>query len=120
MDIKKPNPLNPIESIANLFRYAKKHGWQKTLEDWKYNYIMQDTPEQLLTKEIYGYIGMMGALLLAIVILSLNGFWYIALVMLFSIWIAYAQFKGRLKQRKQLIDIKKQLKEAEQENGIQS
>ena len=97
-----------MKPIINLFKHAKKHGWKKTMQDWKYNFIMLESPEQILRKEIIGYIGTLMGLLLASVIFISRGMWFISVIMCFSMLIAYANLKGKLKQSQILKDIKKQ------------
>ena len=106
--------LNPIKSIVKFFKYWKKHGWNKTSKDLKYNYLMLETPENLLKKEITSYIGVLGALLLALVFLAFRGFWYISLIMLFSIAISYYQMKGKLIQLKKLKEMTEQFENPEE------
>ncbi len=100
----KYNPLN-------FFKYWEKHGFRKTALQWKENYLSLDSPELLLKKEIINYIGLIGALLVATVILLGRGAWYISLIMIFSIGISYINLRGKLIQLKKLKDMMKQFEE---------
>lgn len=100
-----------ISNLLNVYRSIKKIGWKKTKEKWYYNYVMLETPEQLLRKEIYGYIGTIGGLLIAIVIFISRGLWYVCIAMAFSLLIMYSKLKGTLKQQQELKDIEEQFQE---------
>jgi len=104
----KYNPLN-------FFKHWKKHGYRKTVEAWKKNYYFLDTPEQLLRKEIISYIGIIGAQLIALVILAFRGVWYISLIMLFGIGIGYYAMKGKLMQLRKLREMTRQFEEMKME-----
>jgi hypothetical protein len=102
-----------MNQINKFIKHWKKYGWKKTIEKWKYNYVMLDTPEQLAQKEIYGYIGAMGGLLLAIVVLVSRGTWYIVIALGATMWIMYMQFKQKLQSLQNIKDMNKQLEELE-------
>ncbi len=97
-----------ISNLLNVYRSIRKIGWKKTKEKWYYSYVMLETPEQLLKKEIFGYIGTIGGLLLAIIIMISRGYWYITIAMAFSLLIMYSKLKGTLKQQQELKNIKEQ------------
>jgi len=91
-------------------KYWRKYGWKKTWKQLKYNYVMLDTPEQLLRKEIIGYIGAIIGMLVGITMFIWKGTWYYTIAMLFTILIFYAQLKGKLKQLKILKEMEEQYK----------
>lgn len=103
--IKMNNPLN-------LFKYWRKWGWKKTKKEWTKQYLMLETPENLLKKEIGGYIGMMAALLFALVVFAFKKSWSVAILFLVSIYIAYTQMKGKLMQLHKLNEMTRQFQES--------
>ncbi len=107
----KSNPFN-------LFRYWKKHGWKETKKQWNYNFLMLDTPEQSIKKEIYGFIGLIGALFFATVSFAVKGSWAVTAVFTCSLWLAYVQLKQKLKQLKILRDMSNPEEEEYEEVGV--
>lgn len=104
-----------MKGIFNFIRHCRIYGFRETFEKWKYNYYMLDTPEQLLKKEIIGYIGGIGGLLLAMVMFTVRGMWFVCIAMGFSIFIMYAQLKGKLKSLQILRDVQKDFNENKEE-----
>ena len=92
--------------ILRLIRYVKKHGWEKAKKEWKRQYLLLETPEQLLKKEIIGYTGALFGMTIAIIVLLMRGTWYLTIAMVFVTFIMWTQLKGRLKQKQLLKDIK--------------
>lgn len=107
--------MKPIKNIKNLLKYIRVHGYHKAMRDWKKAYLSLETPEQLLKKEIYSYVGLIGAMLIAAVVLAWSGSWHISLVLVFSIGIAYTQLKGKLMQLNKL----KEMMENFKVNGVE-
>lgn len=103
--------FNPFKNIIHLVKYLKKYGWKKTREEWYYRYSMLDTPEQLIKKEIYGYIGAITGLVLSTIYFLIKGMWTISLAMGGSCWIMQIQMKQKLRQLRALRDIQKQFDE---------
>ncbi len=101
-------PEIKLSNLLNVYRLIKKIGWKATKKKWYYNYIMLETPDQLLKKEIFGYIGTIGGLLIAIIIFISRGYWYVTIAMAFSLLIMYAKLKGTLKQQQELKNIQEQ------------
>lgn len=97
--------------IINLFKYARKHGWKETFKQWKYNYLMLETPEQLIKKEIIGYLGSIIGMCIAIVMFVLLGYWYLVVAIAFTILIQYSQLVGKLKVLQQFKESQVKLRE---------
>ena len=91
----------------NLIKYWKKHGWQKTKKEWTKNYLLLETPENLLKKEIIGYAGMIAGSALAFILFVMDGLWRVSLLFVMSIWLLYVQLKGKLISLKRLRDMEK-------------
>lgn len=92
-------------NISNLIRVYRRDGRKKTWEQFKIRFYEQATPERLVAQEMYGYIGSLGGLILAIIITYLNGLWYISIIMFFAAWITYVKLKGCMKQRRTMKEI---------------
>jgi hypothetical protein len=97
--------------IVSLFKYAHKHGWKETFKQWKYNYLMLETPEQLIKKEIIGYIGSIIGMCIAIMMFVFLGYWYLVVAIAFTILIQYSQLVGKLKVLEQFRESQERLKE---------
>lgn len=102
---------NPFFPFVNFYKYQKKEGFKKAYKDWKYQFIMLDTPKQLLKKEIMSYSGLLGGMTLAIIILITRGNWYFAIPMLFTLLIMWYQLKAKLKALQSWKDLEEQTKE---------
>lgn len=97
-----------MRSLINFFRFLRENGWERTWDRWKYNYAMLDTPEQLLRKEVFGYVGAMFGLLIGLVFMFFRGLWFISVVMGFSCFIMNCQLKSKLRQLRLLKNIKEE------------
>jgi len=104
-----------MKQITNLINHWKIHGWKKTKADWYYNFVMLETPEQTLKKQILGYCGSIIGMIFAIVVLIYKDLWYITIAMAFMILIQYASLKQHLKQKQVLKDIKNKYENLEEE-----
>ena len=97
-------------SPLNLLKYWKEHGYKKTMKEWKKNYLFLDTPEQLLKKEIYSHIGMIGAFLVALVSFAYRGSWAVSLIMIFGAATSYYTMKGKMMQLNRLREMVEQFR----------
>ena len=88
------------------FKHIKKHGFRKFLKDWKYNFIMLQTPEHLLNQEIYGMAGTIVGLILIFIAIAYTKRYYILLAIAFSGLIIYSQLKQKLQQKQTMKDLK--------------
>jgi hypothetical protein len=100
-----------IKGISNFIKSWKKYGLKKTIEKWKYNYIMLETPQGIIKKRIWGGIGTISGLIIAMFIFLYKQMWYITIIMGFSALIVYANLKGDLKQLQTLKDLEKEFEE---------
>jgi hypothetical protein len=98
---------NPNIKKVNLIKDIRKYGWKKTWEKIKHNFIMLETPKQLLGMEIIGFKGAIIGTIFALGYLLTKGMWYICIAIAFAILIQYAGLKGKLQQREQLRQLEK-------------
>ena len=108
-----------VNAILNLIKYVRKHGWKKGMEDWKYQFLMLDTPKQLLKKEIVTYYGALGGMTLAIIVLVTRGSWYIGIPMFFALFIMWYQLKAKLQALERMKIFEEQIKELEDNETIE-
>ena len=108
-----------VNSILNLIKYIRKHGWKKGMADWKYQFVMLDTPKQLLKKEIVTYYGALAGMTLAIIVLLTRGVWYIVIPMFFTLFIMWYQLKGKLQALENYKALEKQMKELQEEGKLE-
>ena len=97
---------NPL----NLFKYLKKYGWKKTRQEWTKKYLMLETPENLLKKEIYTQLGYLGAIVFAFVVFFMKDMWSVSILFFFVFVMAFFQLKGKLIQYYKLKEMTKQFK----------
>ena len=88
------------------FSHIKKHGFRKFLKDWKYNFIMLQTPEHLLNQEIYGLFGTIIGLTIIFIAIAYTKRYYILLAIAFSALMIYSQLKQKMQQKQTLVDLK--------------
>lgn len=93
--------------IRNFIRSVKKVGWKETWKQFKYNFVMLETPEQQMKIEIIGFYGSMAGTLFALIYLLFTGLWFITFAVGFSLLIQYGGLKGKLQRRQQFEDVKK-------------
>ncbi len=103
----KQDSLN-FKNLFKVIKYWKQHGFKETMKKWHYNYIMLETPESSLKKELFGQAGTMGGLLLAFVMLIANGVWYVSVAVFFGIYLTWINFKRTLQQLRQMRNIKEE------------
>lgn len=97
-----------MKAIKNLYKHWKKHGWKKTKKELYRNYVMLETPQQLLKKEIMGYLGgILGFLIIIVFFITTKRYLYIVSTG-FMLLIFYAQLKGKLKHLQQLKDMEEE------------
>lgn len=65
-----------MRPIINFIKYSKKHGFKKAWKELKYNYYVLDDPEQLLNKKIFGRMGAITGLGIAMVFMAFRSLWY--------------------------------------------
>jgi len=100
--------LNVIKAITNFIKSWKKYGFKETKKKLYYNYVMLETPEGIIKKRIFGGIGAISGLIMAMFIFLYRRMWYVTIIMGFSALIMYANLKGDLKQLQILKDLEKQ------------
>ena len=112
MDTKK----NKGNGIIKFYKHWKKHGFKKTMDQLKYNYIMLETPQQILKKQLIGYSGSMVATILCGTIFFIKGSWYITVLFFFTLFIQYAGFKQTLQQFYTINNIETLMEHKEEES----
>ena len=110
---------NPFFPFINFYRYSKEHGFKKAYADWKYKFVMLDTPKQLLKKKIVTYYGALGGMTLAIIVLVTRGSWYIGIPMFFALFIMWYQLKAKLQALERMKIFEEQIKELEDNETIE-
>ena len=85
-----------MRSPLNFLKYWRKHGWKKTWDDSKYNYVVLDTPVQLLKKELYGHATALLGFLIAFGWAAGTGNWWLIVLFLGMTYVQYVQFKQKL------------------------
>lgn len=90
--------------FIQFVKYWHKHGLKETLTQLKKNYLLLETPLSLINKEIYGYYGTIVGILLSFIMLLYYGYWYISIIMAFSLLIQYAQLVMKLKQKEMMVE----------------
>lgn len=100
--------IDTTKAIFKFINSIRKYGWKETIKKLKYNFIMLETPEGIVKKRIWGGIGAISGLIIAMFIFLYNKTWYLTIIMGFSALILYANLKGDLKQLQVLKDLEKQ------------
>ena len=104
-----------MKALNNFIKSVRKVGWKETWKQLKYNFVMLESPEQLLKIEITGFAGALFGTLFAFIYLLVVGMWYITIAVGFSVLITYSGLKQKLQQRQQLENIKKLAEELQNE-----
>jgi len=102
----------------NFFKYWKKHGLKATIKQWKYQFIMLETPEWQIQKEIIGYAGALAGGVWGIVFYLIQKRWPFMLLLSGLSLIFYTNFKAKLKQLQGLKDLKEKFKEIEKMEAL--
>ena len=102
--------------IVNFCKYTKKHGIRKAWKEWKYQFVMAETPELTYQKMIWGYsTSLVGSVLgsIYLTILTIQGIqpFYMPLLFIGLTIIFYTQLKGQIKMLENYKDILKQQEE---------
>lgn len=97
--MSKKNP------VRKLIKSTKEIGWKKTWGKWKYNFIMLDTPQQLLRKEVYGWTGALCGNGLAFILTAWTKNYIMLMLYAGLMLVFYSNVKGKLKQLQTLKDI---------------
>ena len=74
----------------------KRDGFKKTWKRMKYNYVMLDSPEQMLKKEIWGGCGMLGAIVLVLSVFAYRKQYFLLPLFVFIFYVNFTQVKGKL------------------------
>lgn len=101
----------------NFFKYLKKYGWKKTIDDWKKNYYLLDSPLQVIKRQLIGYIIATLGILLVLVKFIVSKDWLYMVAIIGTLIIFYSQMEGLIKQYHQIKKIEEQYKEGEN-NGL--
>jgi len=95
--------MNPV---FNFVKIARRDGWLKAWKKLQYQYIMLETPEQQLKKEVFGYCGMLLGVTLAGVVFAWRRQYHLVPLFAFIFYINLTQAKGKYRQLLTLKDIK--------------
>jgi hypothetical protein len=101
----------------NFINWWKEKGFNEAFKKLKYNFIMLETPEQILKIELISYFGMIFGIIFAIVFLIYFKMWYVTIAAMFSLLLQYAGMKHKWQQLQQLKDIQN-LYGGGKENGV--
>ena len=100
-----------MKNPLNFFKHWKKHGLKKTVEEWRYQFVMLDTPEGLTKKEAIGYSGALIGGIWGIIYYLLQGNWGFMILLAGISLVFYSQMKGKLKQLQMLKDMKERFED---------
>ncbi len=95
-----------MDNPFNIFGYAKKHGWKKTLVAWRYNFIMLSTPERLMNQKIWGFGMALVGTIMAFFYYIFKGAWHMVVLIFGLSLIFYSSWKGELKAKQQFREMK--------------
>lgn len=100
-----------MNALTNFIKIARRDGVKETWKKLQYNYVLLETPEQQIKKELYGYCGMLGAIILVLSVFAYRRQWFLLPLFAFIFWVNYCQAKGKYKQLLTLKSIKEKFEE---------
>ncbi|MEM4245468.1 MAG: hypothetical protein QXR60_04675 [Candidatus Nanoarchaeia archaeon] len=95
------------ERFEELKRIYKEKGLKAAFDKWRYNFVVLIQPEDLLLVKIIGSAGSCLFLAVSCVMLSVYYKWYVGVGLGFAALVQFAEFRGSLKQRHDVIALKK-------------
>ena len=102
------NNLDIEKASSKIIKSIKKHGWKKTWENLKYNFVMLETPKGMVKKRIMGGVVAICGLIIVTFIFLFRGSWGLSLIMCGTFLIFYSNLKGDLKQLRILKDLEEE------------
>ena len=103
-----------MEKPPNFFKNWEQNGFKKAIKDFSFYYAMQETPENMNNKRIYGYLGSMVCMCIGGFILLFNGLWYWSMAVAFGLLIQLTGLIEAIQHKKTLEDIKTELLKLEE------
>jgi len=103
--------MNPI---SNLIKHLKKHGYKKTMKDWKRNFLIIQTPEIITNQKIFGTWGSMLGLIVIFIAFIYKDVLYATIAIGFGIYLQYVSLKQLYLQKQTLQDITEQYEEVKE------
>lgn len=97
--------------IAQFIRHWKKHGWKKTVKDWKLNFYRLQTPELINKQHIQGAIAMLLGLAIILITFIKLKMYYAMLAIAAGLFINYISLKQYLCQKEALRKLKEDFEE---------
>jgi len=103
-----------LRNLLKVVVHIRKYGWEKTKEEWVKQYLLLETPESLMRKEIVGYVINLVGLLIIITYFVWSKRWVFLTATAGGFIIFYYQLKMKLRSYRQLKDLRRQAKELEE------